>query len=47
MRCCHIPCGGSPADYVVNICNKLVLDIRRHIKRYYAVSIPVCIPVCL
>uniref|UniRef100_A0A3Q2XFK7 DNA polymerase n=1 Tax=Haplochromis burtoni TaxID=8153 RepID=A0A3Q2XFK7_HAPBU len=36
MRCCHIPCGGSPADYVVNIRNKLVLDIRRHIKRYYA-----------
>uniref|UniRef100_A0A669EY04 DNA polymerase n=1 Tax=Oreochromis niloticus TaxID=8128 RepID=A0A669EY04_ORENI len=36
MRCCHIPCGGSPADYIVNISNKLVLDIRRHIKRYYA-----------
>ncbi|KAM9332035.1 DNA polymerase alpha catalytic subunit isoform 2-T2 [Pholidichthys leucotaenia] len=36
MRCCHIPCGSSPLDYVVNISNKLVLDIRRHIKRYYS-----------
>ncbi|XP_008293754.1 DNA polymerase alpha catalytic subunit [Stegastes partitus] len=36
MRCCHIPCGGSPLDYSVNISNKLQLDIRRHIKKYYS-----------
>ncbi|XP_028289238.1 DNA polymerase alpha catalytic subunit isoform X2 [Parambassis ranga] len=36
MRCCHIPCGSSPLDYAVNISNKLLLDIRRHIKRYYS-----------
>uniref|UniRef100_A0A3B5AJM4 DNA polymerase n=1 Tax=Stegastes partitus TaxID=144197 RepID=A0A3B5AJM4_9TELE len=41
MRCCHIPCGGSPLDYSVNISNKLQLDIRRHIKKYYSVSISV------
>lgn len=42
MRCCHIPCGSRPIDHSVNICNKLLLDIRRHIKKYYAVSI--CVP---
>ncbi|TWW71126.1 DNA polymerase alpha catalytic subunit isoform X1 [Takifugu flavidus] len=36
MRCCHIPCESRPIDYSVNICNKLLLDIRRHIKKYYA-----------
>ncbi|XP_030612414.1 DNA polymerase alpha catalytic subunit isoform X3 [Archocentrus centrarchus] len=36
MRCCHIPCGSSPADYVVNISNKLALDIRSCIKKYYS-----------
>uniref|UniRef100_A0A667XAA8 DNA polymerase n=1 Tax=Myripristis murdjan TaxID=586833 RepID=A0A667XAA8_9TELE len=36
LRCCHIPCGGCPRDYVVNISNKLLLDIRRHIKKYYS-----------
>ncbi|KAM4718751.1 DNA polymerase alpha catalytic subunit isoform 2-T2 [Anableps anableps] len=36
MRCCHIPCTNSPIDHVVNISNKLRLDIRRHIKRYYS-----------
>ncbi|CAN9506180.1 unnamed protein product [Ophioblennius macclurei] len=36
MRCCHVPCGGSPIDYAVNISNKLLLDIRRHIKKYYS-----------
>lgn len=41
MRCCHIPCGGRPVDYAVKISNKLLLDIRRHIKKYYSVSIAV------
>ncbi|KAM7369988.1 hypothetical protein PAMP_011275 [Pampus punctatissimus] len=36
MRCCHIPCGSRPIDYAVNIGNKLLLDIRRHIKKYYS-----------
>lgn len=36
MRCCHIPCGGRPVDYAVKISNKLLLDIRRHIKKYYS-----------
>uniref|UniRef100_A0A3B4AGT0 DNA polymerase n=1 Tax=Periophthalmus magnuspinnatus TaxID=409849 RepID=A0A3B4AGT0_9GOBI len=36
MRCCHIPCGSRPIDYTVNISNKLLLDIRRHIKKYYS-----------
>ncbi|XP_029955043.1 DNA polymerase alpha catalytic subunit isoform X3 [Salarias fasciatus] len=35
-RCCHIPCGASPMDHAVNISNKLLLDIRRHIKKYYS-----------
>ncbi|XP_040922222.1 DNA polymerase alpha catalytic subunit [Toxotes jaculatrix] len=35
-RCCHIPCGSRPMDYAVNISNKLLLDIRRHIKKYYS-----------
>ncbi|XP_041670511.1 DNA polymerase alpha catalytic subunit [Cheilinus undulatus] len=36
MRCCHIPCGSRPIDYTINISNKLLLDIRRHIKKYYS-----------
>ncbi|XP_067343066.1 DNA polymerase alpha catalytic subunit isoform X2 [Channa argus] len=36
LRCCHIPCGSCPFDYAVNISNKLLLDIRRHIKKYYS-----------
>ncbi|KAL7374271.1 hypothetical protein ABVT39_025356 [Epinephelus coioides] len=36
LRCCHIPCGSRPIDYQVNISNKLLLDIRRHIKKYYS-----------
>lgn len=39
MRCCHPPCESRPVDHPVNICNKLLLDIRRHIKKYYSVSI--------
>ncbi|XP_035475430.1 DNA polymerase alpha catalytic subunit isoform X1 [Scophthalmus maximus] len=35
MRCCHVPCGSRPIDHTVNISNKLLLDIRRHIKKYY------------
>lgn len=41
MRCCHVPCGSHPIDFAVNIINKLLLDIRRHIKKYYSVSISV------
>ncbi|KAM6977643.1 DNA polymerase alpha catalytic subunit [Aplochiton taeniatus] len=36
LRCCHTPCGASTMDYCVNISNKLQLDIRRHIKKYYS-----------
>ncbi|XP_043959846.1 DNA polymerase alpha catalytic subunit isoform X2 [Gambusia affinis] len=36
MRCCHLPCTNSPIDNVVHISNKLQLDIRRHIKKYYS-----------
>ncbi|XP_047424576.1 DNA polymerase alpha catalytic subunit isoform X2 [Mugil cephalus] len=36
LRCRHIPCGCSPADRIVNISNKLLLDIRRHIRKYYS-----------
>ncbi|TRY69884.1 hypothetical protein DNTS_015347, partial [Danionella cerebrum] len=35
-RCCHIPCESSPMDHHVRIGNKLLLDIRRHIKKYYS-----------
>ncbi|XP_024136081.1 DNA polymerase alpha catalytic subunit isoform X2 [Oryzias melastigma] len=36
MRCCHVPCQSRPIDYPVHISNKLLLDIRRHIKKYYS-----------
>ncbi|XP_029004027.1 DNA polymerase alpha catalytic subunit [Betta splendens] len=36
MRCCHVPCRSSPIDYAVNLSNKLLLDIRRHVKKYYS-----------
>ncbi|XP_034562233.1 DNA polymerase alpha catalytic subunit [Notolabrus celidotus] len=36
MRCCNISCGSRPIDCAVNISNKLLLDIRRHIKKYYS-----------
>jgi DNA polymerase alpha subunit A len=39
MRCCHAPCGARLIDYHANISNKLLLDIRKHIKKYYSVSI--------
>uniref|UniRef100_A0A673NME3 DNA polymerase n=1 Tax=Sinocyclocheilus rhinocerous TaxID=307959 RepID=A0A673NME3_9TELE len=35
-NCCHIPCRGSPMEHPVQISNKLLLDIRRHIRRYYS-----------
>ena len=38
LRCCHVPCEGRPINHPVNICNKLMLDIRRHVKKYYSVS---------
>uniref|UniRef100_A0A8C5ESR8 DNA polymerase n=1 Tax=Gouania willdenowi TaxID=441366 RepID=A0A8C5ESR8_GOUWI len=36
MRCCHPPCTASPLDYMVNIQNRLLLNIRRHVKKYYS-----------
>ncbi|XP_061778013.1 DNA polymerase alpha catalytic subunit isoform X1 [Nerophis ophidion] len=36
LRCCHVPCAGRPIDYASNISNKLLLDIRRHIRKYYS-----------
>lgn len=38
MRCCHAPCQSRPVHHPVLLCNKLLLDIRRHIKKYYSVS---------
>ncbi|KAL7840672.1 hypothetical protein AOLI_G00259950 [Acnodon oligacanthus] len=35
-HCCHIPCGGSPLEHPVQISNKLLLDIRRHIRKFYS-----------
>uniref|UniRef100_A0A8C1UTQ1 DNA polymerase n=1 Tax=Cyprinus carpio TaxID=7962 RepID=A0A8C1UTQ1_CYPCA len=35
-NCCHIPCRGSPMEHPVQISNKLLLDIHRHIRRYYS-----------
>ncbi|XP_066519942.1 DNA polymerase alpha catalytic subunit isoform X2 [Hoplias malabaricus] len=36
MRCCNIPCSGSPLEHPAKISNKLLQDIRRHIRRYYS-----------
>ncbi|XP_028815477.1 DNA polymerase alpha catalytic subunit isoform X2 [Denticeps clupeoides] len=36
MQCCHVPCKGRPVDHAIQISNKLRLDIRRHIRRYYS-----------
>ncbi|XP_029313855.1 DNA polymerase alpha catalytic subunit isoform X2 [Cottoperca gobio] len=36
LRCCHAPCGSRPVDHAVNVSNKLQLDIRRYIKKYYS-----------
>lgn len=35
-NCCHIPCRGSPIEHPIKISNKLQMDIRRHIRRYYS-----------
>ncbi|CAH2220565.1 DNA polymerase alpha catalytic subunit isoform X1 [Pelobates cultripes] len=37
-RCSKPECDASPLDNVVHLQNKLILDIRRHIKKYYTVS---------
>ncbi|XP_078513931.1 DNA polymerase alpha catalytic subunit [Lissotriton helveticus] len=34
-RCCKPECEASPMDYVIQLQNKLIVDIRRHIKKYY------------
>ncbi|KAI1891276.1 hypothetical protein AGOR_G00142110 [Albula goreensis] len=34
LRCCHVPCGGQPIQHLVQISNKLLLDIRHHIHRF-------------
>uniref|UniRef100_A0A6Q2XJS3 DNA polymerase n=1 Tax=Esox lucius TaxID=8010 RepID=A0A6Q2XJS3_ESOLU len=36
LRCCNPSCAGRPLDYPINISNKLSLDTRRHIKKYYS-----------
>lgn len=36
LRCCEVSCGGRPIDHHMQISNKLLLDIRRHIRRYYS-----------
>ncbi|MBN3304208.1 DPOLA polymerase, partial [Amia calva] len=36
MCCCNNDCKAAPINYQVEISNKLILDIRRHIKRYYS-----------
>ncbi|KAI5092012.1 DNA polymerase alpha catalytic subunit [Silurus meridionalis] len=34
LRCCHVPCNASPLHHTVQISNKLLLDIRRHVRKY-------------
>ncbi|KAJ8278149.1 hypothetical protein GJAV_G00084410 [Gymnothorax javanicus] len=36
MRCCHISCEDRPVDHPIQISNKLLLDIRHHIHKYYS-----------
>ncbi|XP_015196960.2 DNA polymerase alpha catalytic subunit isoform X1 [Lepisosteus oculatus] len=36
MRCCGDQCEASPISFRAEISNKLVLDIRRHIRKYYS-----------
>lgn len=38
LRCSKKECDESPLNYVKQINNKLILDIRRYIKKYYSVS---------
>ncbi|XP_075449181.1 DNA polymerase alpha catalytic subunit-like [Ascaphus truei] len=35
-RCSKPECDASPLDHVIQMHNKLILDIRRHIKKYYS-----------
>ncbi|XP_043928239.1 DNA polymerase alpha catalytic subunit [Protopterus annectens] len=36
LRCCNVGCDGSPVNFVTQISNKLILDVRRHIRKYYS-----------
>ncbi|XP_078265270.1 DNA polymerase alpha catalytic subunit [Rhinoraja longicauda] len=36
FHCSNVDCETSPSQYEVQMCHKLTLDIRRHIKRYYS-----------
>ena len=38
-RCSNINCKASPLTFMVQLSNKLIMDIRRCIKKYYEVSI--------
>lgn len=38
FQCSKPECNSSPLEYITLINNKLLLDIRRHIKKYYNVS---------
>lgn len=38
LNCCQVECPGRPIMHPVQIQNKLQLDIRRHIRRFYTVS---------
>ncbi|XP_062841851.1 DNA polymerase alpha catalytic subunit [Trichomycterus rosablanca] len=35
-RCCQISCNGSPLRHTVRIGNRLLLDVRRHVRKYYS-----------
>lgn len=39
FRCSNIDCKTSPLNFMVQLNNKLILDIRRYIRKYYQVSI--------
>ncbi|XP_060718299.1 DNA polymerase alpha catalytic subunit isoform X2 [Tachysurus vachellii] len=34
--CCHVSCNTSPLNHFIQISNKLLLDIRRHVRKYYS-----------
>ncbi|XP_063063465.1 DNA polymerase alpha catalytic subunit [Engraulis encrasicolus] len=36
LRCFQVSCEGHPVDHYTQISNKLLLDIRRHIRKYYS-----------
>uniref|UniRef100_A0A4W5LBD5 DNA polymerase n=1 Tax=Hucho hucho TaxID=62062 RepID=A0A4W5LBD5_9TELE len=46
LRCCNPTCGGRPLDYPTHMSNKLLLDIRKHIRKYYSRGVCVCVCVC-